>query len=445
MSPRLLSLRPSVLFSLLALTGCGLVSREPSDEATTDDGMGGGASIEQPAETGSSESSHDPNQVGICHFEDEELAQIVRRKLPYGNEDNVLDIGALSIDDDVTSLQGIDCLSGLTDLYFERSWWSPPLDLAPVGTVTTLDYVHITDGEYESVQVLPTLPLSSLRLSHLDWRSLDALEGANTIERLVVEDVPAQDLTALASFTNLRSLRLDDTFSTDLSPLEDLDMLQELEVIDVPVKALPRLGQIDHLNSLLLDKTDIASLEGLAGAPELSFVGIQSARLLDNLAGLEALPSLFALIIEDSGLSDVSALAGSTSLKRVDIINAKLEDISPLGTCQNLSGIVLSDNYITDLSPLSGLALHHLNLASNEIETVTPLLGMPLLTLDLTANNIATLPTDFIGAQSGCLGTLLEQNPLDGTSIDLLKALCSNTDYTFLWNGGGCDRCPDPG
>ncbi|HXS16900.1 MAG TPA: leucine-rich repeat domain-containing protein [Polyangiaceae bacterium] len=440
MSPHQLSLRLYSLFSLLTLISCGLVSREPIDETSTDNALGGSTS----AETGSTEASDDPNQVGVCHFEDEEFAQLVRRSSPYGSADHVLNVWALSIDDDVTSLQGIDCLSGLAHLYFERSWWSPPLDLAPVGAVTTLDYVHITDGAYESAHVLSTLPLSSIRLTSLDWTSLDALEGSDTIDRLVIEDMPAQDLSALASLTNLRWLRLDDTLSTDLSPLVDLDLLQEIEVRDVPVKTLPRLGLLDHLSSLWLEDTDIVSLEGLAGAPELVFVGIFSPGLLENLGGLEALPLLHTLIIEDSDLSDVSALTGSTSLKRVEVINAQLEDISPLGACENLTRLVLSDNSITDLSPLRALSLHHLNVARNQIENVTPLIGKPLLTFDLTANNITTLPADFIGAQSGCQGTLLEQNPLDGPSIDLLKTLCSSTDYTFLWDGGGCDRCPDP-
>lgn len=396
--------------------------------------------MEQPAEGGSA-STDLPNQVGVCHFEDEEFARLVRRSLPYGSADRVLDVWALSIEDEVTSLQGIECLSGLTDLYFHRSWYSPTVDLAPLAGMTKLRFIIITDGEYESVGVLSTLALHTLRLSHLDWTSLDALHGSNTVESLELEDVPALDLSALASFTNLRRLTLDNTSSTDLSPLQHLDMLEELEVIDVPVKTLPNLGQIDHLHSLTLDKTDIVSLEGLAGAPALLFILIQQATRLKNLAGLEGLP-LFAVHIEGSGVSDVSALAGSTSLKRIEVMNSMLEDISPLGTCQNLAGLNVSDNYITDLSPLASLPLSSLNVARNWIQSVSPLIGMPLLTLDLTANNVTTLPADFIGAQGRCARTLLEQNPLDGPAMDLLNTLCGSTDYTFLWDGGGCDRCP---
>jgi len=510
MSPRPQFAHLAALLGLLAVASCGSTSMDPADgsggsttdgEASGGSAMGGNATGGDASAAGSGGAPVDPARVGSCHFEDEALAQDVREVLPYGDEDAVLEVSTLSIDGAVTSLEGIGCLTGLTEVLLVRAEASQSLDLAPLGELASLGVLHFLGGQYEHLEVVPTLSLTHLQLTELNWTSLDPLQGADTVEVMWIEHMPATDLSALATFTSLRSLMIEDTDTTDLSPLGSLDALEELTLDDVPVEELARLGEIDHLRALSLYQTPVSSLAGLAVAPELDQLNIQPAPELHDLGGLEGLPSLVTLNISDSPLSDLSALSGSTSLEMLDISNAAVVDLSPLGSCENLGSVRLSGNQIVDLTPLgalgiaslavdrnqivdleplagtsigsldisenpigsfepigmledlvaltmsdvgatsigflAGLELTRLIASHNQIEDISVLVGMPLLTLDLNDNSIATLPDDFVGAQGECADTLLEQNPLDAPAKALLEALCESDDAGTILWDGG--------
>ncbi|HXS18650.1 MAG TPA: leucine-rich repeat domain-containing protein, partial [Polyangiaceae bacterium] len=369
---------------------------------------------------GSGATTSDPNQdahqVGSCHFEDKILARAVRERLPEGDVANLHLVSTLSIGEEVSSLEGIACLPGLSDLYFYGDQLGPIFDLGPLSDVTSLRVVHLNGGQYENIQVLPKLRLTHLQLSGLDWASLDALEGASSIEVLWIEHTPARDLSALSSFTNLWSLTLSDTFGTDLSPLADLDRLRELTLYYMSVKELPGLGQVDDLQSLSLYNTDITSLEGLAGAPKLGRIDIVPAPRLQNLAGLEGLPALVNLKVEDSAITDLSALSGSTSLESIELPNADIKDVAPLSTCTSLHRVNLSHNQIVDVAPLAALPLDFLGLAQNQVVDLEPLSGASVGGLDVSQNPLNSL--DPIGTFVGLVSLVMSN--VGATSLDFL-------------------------
>ncbi len=511
MLPRLALFPLCVLLGLLHLTSCGSVSIEPSDRGPAEQGTGGDTSSGSAAGSGGRASdainpgtggdgtddngtggtgsdASDLNQVGSCHFEDKILARAVRERLPDGDVENLHLVSTLSIGEEVSSLEGIACLPGLGELYFVGGQLHAVFDLGPLSGMTSLRVLHLNGGSYENVQVLPTLPLTHLQLSGLDWASLDALEGASSIEVLWIEHTPARDISALSSLTNLWSLTLNDTFSTDLSPLAELERLRELTLYYLSVKELPGLGQIDDLQSLSLYNTDITSLEGLAGAPKLGRIDIVPAPRLKSLAGLEGLPALLSLRIEDSTIADLSPLSGSTSLETLEFPHADVTDIAPLSSCTSLKRVQLSHNQIVDLEPLSGAAVEELSIShnpvsaldpigtleglvalsmsnvgatsleflaghalerliadNNQIQDVSVLSGMPLRKLNLNSNQIEIWPDGLLGAQGDtCATTGLVDNPLDAASQDRLLALCSDDNMgSYAWDTGSCDKCPN--
>jgi len=242
------------LLGLLTLASCSSGSMDPAD-GPADDGSGGSTTDGEatggsatgggtPGAGGGGAGPSDAARVGSCQFEDEALAQDVREVLPYGDEGAVLEVGTLLVDGAVTSLEGIGCLTGVTEVYLFRADATAPLDLAPLADLATLGALHFIGGQYENLEVVPTLPVTHLQLTELDWTSLDPLEGAKSVEVMWIERMPATDLSALSTFTSLWSLMMEDTETTDLSPLGSLDALKELYLSDVPVQELSRLGEI---------------------------------------------------------------------------------------------------------------------------------------------------------------------------------------------------------
>jgi len=486
------SLHVPALLGLHALVGCGSISTEPVDGGPSNEATGGSTTDGDPSATGGAApgsggggSATEAAQVGSCHFEDAGLAAAVRAALPYGNEDNVLEVSTLSIGEGVRSLDGIGCLTGLNDVFLFGAQLEHALDLAPLGDVTNLTFLHLLGGQYENLEVVPTLPVGYLQLAELDWTSLDVLAGAQTVEVMWLVDMATTDVGALSTLSSLRSLSLENCQTADLSPLASLDSLEELWISNAPVEELPGFGQIDSLHLVSLYGTALASLEGLAGAPALAQLYVDPAPELDNLSGLEGLPSLLRLTIGGSALSDLSVLSTIPTLETVELTRAQIEDISPLASFENLGTLRLSDNQIVDLEPISGMGVGTLDVSNNplgslepistmlgldwlamqnvgatsldflaghelvlldasrnDIEDVSVLAGMPLTSLDLSENAIATLPDDFVGATGGCSDTRLELNPLDVPATELLETLCSTYENSnYFWDGGYCTNC----
>jgi len=508
MTLRLHPLRLSAFIGTLALASGGCLS-DPADGAGTDDASGGSATGTGGSASGGQSSASGgaggagSGQVGPCDFEDEVLAQSVRETLTlfYLSEDQVDELESLSLGGDVSSLEGISCLTGLLELSLLSDEVEPALDLAPLAGVTSLRSLHLFGGDFENVEVVPSLPLTHLQLSGMDWTSLDALEGADTVEVMWIEEMPATDLSSLSSLSSLWSLTVTNTDTTDLSPLASMESLESLHVAGAPVQDLPGLGQLESLNSIALFDTSIASLEGLAGAPALVRIDIEPATGLESLAGLEGLPSLLHVNIAASSLSDLSALADCPALESLELLRGHVVDLSHLASCESLTRVVLTSNRIVDLAPLAALNLEQLSVAhnqivdlsplsgaalgtldvsgnplgsldpigtlegltslsisdvgatsldflagfeltaldasTNQIDDVTVLLGMPLHDLDLTDNEIPTLPSEFEGASGECSVTQLEQNPLDAPSKALLATLCDTDEQASYVWDGG--------
>ena len=100
------------------------------------------------------------------------------------------------------------------------------------------------------------------------------------------------------------------------------------------------------------------------------------------------------LRLNDSSISDISALRGLTSLTALILDDNLLSDISVLRGLTNLESLWLSGNMITDISALSGLPrLTGLRLYNNPISDIQPLLDNTGLgagdTVDLRSTSVS--------------------------------------------------------
>ncbi len=98
---------------------------------------------------------------------------------------------------------------------------------------------------------------------------------------------------------------------------------------------------------------------------------------ITSLVGIQNLTGLTILELDDNPwISDLSALSGLTSLKRLGLSGNSISDISALSGLTSLTFLSLATNSITDISALSGLtSLSSLYLNSNvNLSNIQPLL-----------------------------------------------------------------------
>ena len=136
-----------------------------------------------------------------------------------------------------------------------------------------------------------------------------------------------------------------------------------------------------------------------AGAP-ITQAEMESLRSMDasgrevrSLAGLGCATELTWLNLTDNGISDVSPLSRLTALEVVILGHNQIMDVGPLSGLTALEWLYLNSNQISDVTPLSRLTtLGWLGLRNNQISDVSPLSSLANLeSLDLGNNRISDL------------------------------------------------------
>jgi internalin A len=194
--------------------------------------------------------------------------------------------GWVSISGPITSLQGLQNCSSLSVLYLESNSITDLSPLAPLSVTNNLVGLHL---DYNN-GLSDLSPLSNLTgLQNLELRS-----GA------AIGDVYFQG-----------SL-------TDLSPVSTLTNLIELEFSAQPVRSLAPLANLHHLRQLfMIGDGSVLENSGYVGGVTV----ISSGNM----------PMLQTLYAGSRGISDISSLAGMTSLVTVDLNINPISDISPIG------------------------------------------------------------------------------------------------------------------
>lgn len=246
----------------------------------------------------------------------------------------------------ITSLEGIECLTGLTTLYLSGNAIS---DISRLSGLTALTMLQLdsTSG------ITDLTPLSGL--TNLDYLSAHNNQVAN--------------LTPLASLTLLRTLGLGGNSIIDITPLVGLTNLQDLR----------------------LSSNDIVDISSLAGLTQLSSLEL-SNNAITSVSALSAL-TLGRLEVNGNPIADISPLAGMTSLGSLNIANTGSSDLSYLTNLTGLWNLTAGSNGVTDVTPLQGLTnLSNLDLYDNDISNAAPLSALTNLNyLDVSFNTVGDL------------------------------------------------------
>jgi hypothetical protein len=136
----------------------------------------------------------------------------------------------------------------------------------------------------------------------------------------------------------------------------------------------------------------IADLTGLQFATNIIDISACNNQI-SNISPLAGLTSLESLNLHENFILDLRPLAGLIHLQHLDLHHNGLSDISPLAGLKALRRLYLRENDVSDLSPLARLtALQELTLNDDPVEDVTALAGLVnLQSLSLNDTRVADL------------------------------------------------------
>ena len=202
-----------------------------------------------------------------------------------------------------------------------------------------------------------------------------------------------KDISFVAELKNLTSIILNDNEITDLSPVAELPNLEGLffnsnQVSDLgPLKGLENIHSIDMSNNPITDYSALGSLTGLESIHSFNN-GITDAMLPGYIEQVKGLPNLEKLDLGSNPFSDYTALSQMTqitslSLWHSDIDNQELVKlVSAIRNLPKLNSLSLKYNNISDVSPIAELTgLTRLVVTENPVSDVTPLAGLSLTDL----------------------------------------------------------------
>lgn len=157
-----------------------------------------------------------------------------------------------------------------------------------------------------------------------------------------------------------------------------------------------RIAEAREHGSERLSLSDLTDLERLppeiGDLPTLALLGLENTRVTD-LSALRTLKGLRELVLAGAEVSDIAPLAGLSGLQTLDLDNTQVNDIAPLAGLSGLQTLWLSNTQVSGIAPLAGLErllLDRLPLKTEDL--VTLVTGNPdLISLSLTGTAIADL------------------------------------------------------
>ena len=280
--------------------------------------------------------------AGLTNADLAALSQMTHLKsLNLSNNPDITDLSPLS---DLTTLQTLQIrntgavdlsplsnLKGLQKLYISNPDIS---DLSPLSDLTNLVYLMLDDGNQSSSNIVDLSPLSSLV----------------NLQQLMIPSMPNYtDFSPLSGMTQLRTLimmGIKHSGTNSIDSLEFVRNMTQLEELDITVRDV-----------------DLSPLENAVHLRRLNL--LTNTYYGDSLAIFSGMTDLEELVLrKDSGdntkvlAQDLSALSGSTKLRRMVITLSGLETLSGIETLTSLEELELDlrETTLTTLAPMAGLS-----------------------------------------------------------------------------------------
>lgn len=212
---------------------------------------------------------------------------------------------------------------------------------------------------------LKTLDLSNNALNSVAW-----LSGQQTVTTLNLSNNLISDISALSGCMALTNLNLSSNLFQSISSLSECRRLETLDVSNNEVGSLDPLRNLTGLMNLSLSETKVTTLEPLSAMTNLTTLNVSGTGVQD-FGYLTASP-LRNLYAARCKLSDLATMLALGSLETLDIAGNEFTEIGSVALLFNLRVLNVSNNFVTDFSPLLNCAeLTSVNCMGSKIPDAT--------------------------------------------------------------------------
>lgn len=144
---------------------------------------------------------------------------------------------------------------------------------------------------------------------------------------------------------------------------------------------------------------------------------------IENLTGLEHCVSLRLIRLSDNKISDLTPIAGLERLMSIEFENNQIQDIAPLAKLTGIQLINLGGNQVKSLAALEQMTnMRSLWLANNQLESLAPIAGLSKIgSLDVAGNSLEDGQLEPIGKLGWLTHLDLDRNQI--TSLEALRPL----------------------
>lgn len=281
---------------------------------------------------------------------------------------------------DIYSLEGVEYMTNITSFKIGSSNEQQGFisDLSPFKDLKNLETLSVSNNPVEDIT--PLLNITSLESLKLSSNNIDDISGLHNLEnlrKLSISSNPIEDITVLVELPQLEFLSIVNTSVKDYSAIsylqnlrvlgvggknleniefiKDLESLYSLSLVNSSVEDLSPLNDLDSYDgiSINIGKSPISDISPLERFEHLQIITITGTDVKD-LSPLKNMKDTFILYLQDNQIEDISIIANMPKLQEIVLRNNKISDISALGEQHTVvSGIDISQNYISDIAPLA--------------------------------------------------------------------------------------------
>ncbi len=251
----------------------------------------------------------------------------------------------------------------------------------------------------ESVYVSDVQKLTTFSARVCGISNISEIMYFTNLEYLDLRGNHITNFMPIGNLRNLKYLDISRNFSVmsgnkekglDLTPVQNLVLLETLIatgnlITDIsPLSGMIYLKELDLQNNRLTDVSALAACTSLESLNLSYNYGINSITMneqgIRSIACVSGMTKLHTLLVGNNILESLEGVEGLTELKYVDITQNYVTDLSPLATCTKLDTLIASYNNLLDLS---GIAKHPairvLDVQVNRIHYVQEILTMEAL------------------------------------------------------------------
>ena len=234
------------------------------------------------------------------------------------------------------------------------------------------------DLSHNQISTISGALLNSENLNLSDNRicNFASLAGLIGIEYINLSNNQIQDISFSTWLIGTKSLDLSNNQIVDASPLSSFTHFEHLNLSGNQISNLT--GSSIYASFMLnLSNNEITDLDGTSLSSENVDLSRNQISTLAGVAfpGTEGMP-MWELDLSDNLLADITPLSTLSEVSRLRLDNNRITTLSPLSGCTKLSGLYASGNRLADVSGVAGRHFILLDLSNNVISNIDALADM---------------------------------------------------------------------